>query len=320
MNYNEITGSFPSSDKKSEIYYRICTPCDMPKGIIQISHGMCEYFDRYDSFVDYFTKKGFIVCGNDHIGHGKSVKSKEDLGYFGEGNYELLAQDLYQLNRILRQKYRSLPYILLGHSMGSFVVRDYITRYPDSVDGTIICGTSGTNKAVSAGIFLCTLLSKLRGPRYRSIFVRNTAFKGYNSHFADEKDVCSWLTREPDVRLTYHEDPLCNYTFTLDGYKNMFSLLKKVSAEGWEEKVPKSMPILIISGKEDPVGNYGEGVMEVYDRLEASAVNMLKIKLYPEARHELFNERNREEVFGDVEDFVKEVIDGVLEARGYGRY
>ena len=319
MNYIETTGSFTSADKKSEIYYRICTPKDTPKGIIQISHGMCEYFNRYDTFIDYFTDKGFIVCGNDHIGHGKSVKSRDDLGYMGEGIFDCLAADLYGLNRIIRQKYRSLPYILLGHSMGSFVARDYITRYPDSIDGTVICGTSGRNKAAPAGIFLCSFLSKLRGTKHRSKFVRNIAFSGYNSHFSDEKDISSWLTRETDVRKTYLDDPFCNYTFTLDGYKNLFSLLKKVSDEGWEEKVPCSMPILLISGEEDPVGNYSKGVIEVYDRLEAKEINFLKIKLYPGARHELFHETNREEVFADVEDFANEVIEGILEARGYGR-
>lgn len=320
MNYTEIIGSFASSDEKSEIYYKICIPKDMPKGIIQISHGMCEYFDRYTDFTEYFTSRGFVVCGNDHIGHGNSAKNKDELGYFGEGNYDCLAKDLLSLNRIVRKKYRSLPYILLGHSMGSFVARDYMTRFPDSIDGVIICGTAGTNKLLPLGIFLCSLLSKLKGAYHRSNFIRKLAFKGYNSHFAEEKDICSWLTRDEEIRKGYLNDPFCNYNFTVDGYKNMFSLLKRVTAEGFEDNVPQSLPIFIVSGKDDPVGNYGEGVMELYDRLEEKEINLLKIKMYPEARHELFHENNKEEFFEDVESFAKEVIEGVLEARGYGNY
>ncbi|MBR5514857.1 MAG: lysophospholipase [Clostridia bacterium] len=319
-NYKEITGYFTSSNQRDEVYYRICITNEMPKGIIQIAHGMCEYFNRYEGLVEYFTQRGFIVCGNDHIGHANSVKSREDLGYFGKEGYNTLTEDLKLLNDIVRKKYRSLPYILLGHSMGSFVVRDYITKHPDTVDGCIICGTSGTNKALSSGIMLCSVLSRIKGEKHRSKFMRNIAFSGYNSHFKSEKDEVSWLTRERDVRCEYTKDPDCGFTFTLNGYKSLFMLLKKVSEPEWEQRVPKSLPILLIAGEDDPVGDYGKGVLEVYDRLNQQEINMLRIKLYPGARHELFNERNREEVFSDVEEFAKDVIEGVLEARGYVRF
>lgn len=319
MNYNEIRDHFTSSNERDNIYYRICTPKDMARGIIQISHGMCEYFDRYEGFIEYFTNKGFVVCGSDHIGHGNSAADKDSLGYMGENGNEYLADDLLMLNSIVRKKYRSLPYILLGHSMGSFVVRDYIMRYPDTIDGAVICGTQGSNKAVSAGIFLCNLLSLFRGKKHRSDFVRSIAFKAYNSRFKDEKDSLSWLTRVKSVREAYACDDFCNYTFTLDGFKNLFTLLKRVNEPEWEKRVPQSLPIMLIAGREDPVGNYGGGVTEVYDLLEAREVNMLEIKLYEGARHELFNEENKEEVFCDLEGFASRVIEGVLEARGYGR-
>lgn len=318
MSYTEKTGYFRSADKVSDIYYRICIPKDMPKGIIQISHGMCEYFDRYEGVIKYFTDKGFIVCGNDHIGHGKSTKDSSGLGYFGRDNYRCLAEDNKQLNEILRKTYRSLPYILLGHSMGSFVVRDYMIRFADTVDGVVICGTSGTNKATGLGILLCRFLG-LFGKKRRNKFIRSMAFKGYNSHFKDENEKNSWLTRDPAVRSVYDRDPYCNYCFTVDGYMNLLTLLKSVNADDWEEKVPKSLPILIISGEDDPVGNYGCGPAEIHEKLLQQEVNFIELILYSEARHELFNETNRVEVMEDVEKFADRVIEGVLEARGYVR-
>ena len=318
MPYTEKTGSFLSANKINNIRYRICIPSGNPKAIIQISHGMCEYFDRYENTIDYFTSKGCIVCGNDHMGHGFSVACEEDLGYFGKNTYLCFADDLYTLNKLMKNSYKALPYILIGHSMGSFIARDYIVRYPDSIDGAVICGTSGTNKGVGAGLFLSSLLTKLKGEKYRSEFLKKTAFHGYNDRFGKE-DPNSWLTRDKEVRHKYSSDPKCNFTFTVSAYNNLFSLLKKVSADDWAPAVPKSLPIFIISGEDDPVGAYSQGVREVYDKLNEQQINDLRIKLYPECRHELFNEINRTEVFNDVNGFIEDVIGGVLEVRGYGR-
>ncbi len=317
MAYTERKGSFPSVNKRSNIYYRICVPKGNAKAVVQIAHGMCEYFDRYEDTIKYLTDRGYAVCGCDHVGHGHSAENDSELGYFGADDCHCLTEDQKQLTDTTRKLFRSLPYILIGHSMGSFVARDYMARYPDSVDGVILCGTSGTNKAVGMGIFICKLLEKVKGPKHRSKFVKNLSFKGYNSRFASEKDNNSWLTRERSVREAYANDKFCNYTFTVEGYKNMFSLLKDVSDPQWEKKVPKSLPVFIISGADDPVGDYGDGVNEIYDRLNAEEINILKMRLYEDCRHELFNETNRVQVWNDVADFVDEVIDGVLAARGY---
>lgn len=314
----EKTGSYLSANKKCNIRYRICLPEDNAKGIIQIVHGMCEYFDRYEEAIEYFTSKGFVVCGNDHIGHGYSAATEEELGYFGTEDFHCPADDLKTLNDILRKTYRSLPYILFGHSMGSFVVRDYITRYPETVDGCIICGTSGSNKAVGMGLKLASIIGRLKGDRHRSSFLRKLSFSGYNKRFKAEDDPNSWLTREPLVREKYAGDKFCSYTFTVNGYKNMFGLLKSVSGQEWAQRVPLSLPIFVIAGRDDPVGNYGAGCDEVFDLLNDREVCMLKYKLYDNARHELFNESNRYEVYEDVAGFCDEVIEGVIEARRYG--
>lgn len=314
----EKTGTFLSANKESNIRYRICLPDGNAHGIIQISHGMCEYFDRYEDTIKYFTDNGFVVCGNDHMGHGYSAEDENDLGYFGIDTWRCFADDLKQLNEIVRKSYRSLPYILWGHSMGSFVVRDYITRYASTIDGCIICGTSGTNKAVGAGIAICSLLQKIKGEKYRSDFVKKLSFSGYNKLFASEKDSHSWLTRERSVRDKYRNDKFCNFTFTVSGYKNMFSLLKEVSSEEWASRVPLSLPIFLISGRDDPVGANGKGVDEVFDRLNDREICLLKYKLYDGCRHEIHNETNRDEVWSDIKSFCDEVIEGVIEARKYG--
>ncbi len=313
-------GSFLSSNGVSNIAYRICMPDGNARGIIQISHGMCEYFDRYEDSIKYFTDNGFVVCGCDHMGHGGSVASEEDLGYFGTEDYRHLADDQKKLTDLVRRSYRSLPYILFGHSMGSFVARDYISRYHSSIDGCIICGTSGSNSAVGMGITLCSLIKKLKGERYRSKLIKNISFNGYNKLFKRENDSVSWLTRDAEVREKYRNDPKCSYVFTVSAYKTMFELLRQVTSEEWARTVPLSLPVYIISGRDDPVGNYGKGVDEVFDRLNACELNFLKYKIYDDCRHELFNETNREEVWEDVKSFCDEVIEGVLEARGYGVY
>ena len=314
----EKTGKFPSANGLYDISYHICLPEGNAKGIFHISHGMCEYFKRYSETIEHFTSRGFVVVGCDHMGHGESISSDDDLGYFGKDSYHCFADDLKTLNDIVRKTYRSLPYILLGHSMGSFVVRDYITRYSDSIDGCILCGTAGSNKALKAGLTLCSIIEKLKGDRYRSKMIRNIAFGSYNKRFKAEKDLVSWLTREKSVRDKYKKDKYCTFTFTVSGFKNMFSLLGEVTSKEWASKVPLSLPVYIISGRDDPVGGYGKGTDEVFDSLNECELNFLKYKLYDDCRHELFSEINKEEAWEDVIKFCDEVIEGVLEARGYG--
>ncbi len=314
MAYTKTTGSFLSGDQKTNCAYYVYTPEQNPRAILQICHGMCEYVERYEELASYLTEKGFIVCGEDHLGHGNTA-APEDYGYFGAEGYEGLIKNVETLKCIMRKRYRSLPYILLGHSMGSFIARQYVIDYPDGVDALVICGTNGGDQPIGAGIALTSLLSKLRGERYRSELVRSIAFKGYNSHFKSENDHYSWLSRDRENREKYAADPRCAFTFTLNGYLNMFRLLKAVSSEEWANEVPKGLPILIISGSEDPVGSYGEGVKLIYDRLNAAEICNLKIKLYEGARHEILQEINREEVFADLAEWMEETVEGIREAR-----
>jgi len=307
-------GFFKSCDKTHEIHYTVWEGDGHARAVVQIAHGMCEYGGRYEKFADFLCENGIVVCALDHLGHGKSVVDKSELGYFGgKGSHRFLADDQDALRVLMRKKYRRLPYVIFGHSMGSFVVRDYIARYSDNIDGAVICGTAGTNKMVGMGIKLADLICLFRGRKYRSQMLRNLAFKQYNSRFDPSEGDLAWLTRDGEQRNAYQSDELCGFCFTAGGYGEMFRLLKGVSGPEWAAEVPRSLPIYIIAGAEDPVGDYAEGVKEVWGLLDDRELCNLDIKIYDGMRHEILNELGREEVMEDVLDFVLRVADGVVE-------
>lgn len=311
---NERSGRFHSSDGVHEIFYRVWEPSETPRAILQISHGMCEHIDRYDGFARFLCERGIVVCANDHIGHGKSVNAESELGYFGgKGSISHLADDLDLLRAEMRKKYRLLPYVLLGHSMGSFVCRDYMVRFGQNLDGAIICGTAGTNKLIGTAIALSAAICKLRGRTHRSEFLRNLAFKGYNKDFPGDGEN-AWLCRDPEIRAAYDADPLCGFCFTAGGYNEMFRLLKSVSGPEWAANVPQSLPVFVIAGAVDPVGAKGDGPREVYQLLCDRELSDVDCKIYLDMRHEILNETGKEEVMGDVADWVLRVADGAAEA------
>lgn len=305
--------TIPSNDGIHELNYAVWETAELPRAILQISHGMCEHIERYDEFAEYLASRGIVVCALDHLGHGKSVKDEGELGYFGEkGSHRFLAADQDALRAQLRKKYRRLPYVMLGHSMGSFVVRDYIARYAQNIDGAIICGTAGTNKAVGMGIKLADLICLLRGRKHRSEMLKGIAFKGYNDRFPGQGEL-AWLSSDPEVREKYDADPLCGYTFTAGGYAEMFRLLASVSGPAWAEKLPLSLPVLVIAGGQDPVGDYANGPREVYGLLDDRELCDISIRIYEQMRHEILNEPERALVYEDVLGFIERVAVGAVE-------
>ncbi len=316
MGYCKTEGSFLSADNKTQVRYYRYTPEGNPLAILQISHGMCEYLERYETegFIEALTDQGIVVCGNDHLGHGKTAVSREDLGYFED--YRHLVADLHTLNGILRKTYPRLPYVLMGHSMGSFLARSYMVTY-DDVDGVIVCGTSAANQPQGLAKALASGIAGLRGSHYRSSLLYNLSFAGYNKAFTAEKDGNSWLSAIPEVRRRYEADPLCGFVFTATAYRELFRLLGDISSEEWAASVPQSLPVFIISGDADPLGEGGEGIREVYARLEDRELNELRMKLYPGGRHEIHNDRCRNEVVTDIVAWIKEVAEGVVACRSY---
>ncbi len=316
MSYIKTEGTFLSADQKTEVHYYRYLPEGNPIAILQISHGMCEHIGRYEmeGFVSALTAQGIVVCGNDHLGHGLTAPAVSELGFFED--YRDLVEDLHTLNGIMRKTYPRLPYILFGHSMGSFVARAYMVTY-SSLDGVILCGTSAGNQPLGLAKALASMIRALRGDHHQSKLLRELSFAGYNKAFAAEKDEHSWLCAIPAVRERYRVDTRSDFTFTATGYRELFKLLAFVSSDTWATEVPLSLPVFLIAGDADPVGENGEGVKEVYTRLEDHEMNELKMKLYSGGRHEIHNDTCREEVMNDIVAWIREVAEGVVACRSY---
>ncbi len=298
--YNTKKIRFPSADGKRYVTGWIYTPMVEPVGILQICHGMCEYIGRYQRFIEDMLAKGYIVCGHDHIGHGDSSEP-EDYGYFGpKEGHKNLVQDLHTMTGLVKEDHPDLPCFLFGHSMGSFVTRLYLSKYAYELSGVIICGTGGPNPMSNLGIPVCRLVAKVRGDRHRSKLLDRLAFGSFNKKFVPQRTDKDWLTRDESIVDQYRQDKKCMFLFTASGYEELSKLSKKANHADWYKSLDRALPMLLISGDMDPVGNYGSGVKTVYQRLKEVGVSDVTMKLYPDARHELMNEINYEEVFQDV--------------------
>ncbi len=308
-NYILAHGEYPSADGRSTVAYYCFVPArKRPHAIVQICHGMREYVMRYEPLADYLSGLGYVVCGNDHTGHGKTAADADDFGFTGGAN--VMVEDVSALSWRMRDEYPGLPLVLLGHSMGSFVARLYATRYPGQADGLVIVGTGGPDNPTGMGKLLARLTAKLRGERYRSKLITQIAFGSYNKRVPREKgktrSPSSWLSRDEAVVKAYDEDEYCSYIFTAKGYYDLFDLIGRVSQREWAYRLPRTLPVLLLSGEEDPVGGYGRGVKKVYERLLDAHMTDVRMLLYAGARHEVFNETNRESVFRDLSQWLSE--------------
>ena len=293
--------NFPSANGKDTVtgYYYTCADTK-PRCILQISHGMCEYIGRYDDFAAFMAKHGFVVCGNDHLGHGATSGEGID-GYFDEKDgRKYVLRDLHRMNSLAGKAYPGLPIILLGHSMGSFFARLYAATYPETLQGLIISGTGGPNPLGDVGLLLTSLIAKIKGPQYRSRMIHNLAFGTYLKQVEAPKTQYDWISRDDEIVRKYNVDPKCTFMFTVSAFHELMATLKAVSTQKWADKINKSMPVFIFSGDKDPVGGYGKGVQTVVRMLQTAGVLHLSYKLYPGGRHEMLNETNRTEVYGDV--------------------
>ena len=307
MNYKKTTGTFLSSDGINAIAYYVYEPMGEIKGMMQISHGMCEYIERYEPHIEYFTKHGYLVFGNDHLGHKGSVSSKDQLGYMGKKDgWKHMVEDVHTLSLMMKETYKELPLCLFGHSMGSFIARAVIGYYGSDYDRAIICGTGGKNKMANMGLKLIHLTRAIKGDRTRSKFLTALSFGNYNSKYENVRTDFDWLTRDENVVNEYMKDEYCMFMFTAAAYEDLISVLKHVNEDEWYDSVPEQLPIFLISGDMDPVGGWSEGVKEVDERLRKRPHAVYKMKLYKDMRHELLNEVGREEVYEDILNFLAE--------------
>ena len=307
---NDIT--FLSSNKKTNIHAIICQPKNGQfTRIIQIIHGLCEYIERYLPFIEYLETKGFIVVGHDHLGHGQSIKSPDDLGYFGEPNpSDLLIQDIHSLRKIIVKKYPKLPYFMCGHSMGSYLLRQYICTYSKGLAGIIILGTGYMSPCESLlALGFINVLSCFKGIKHKSNLTKKISFElgPYSKYDHQKKDLNnSWISRDPEIVKKYYEDKNCQFDFTLNGYYGLVQSIRYSCDPSNVAKIKKDIPILFVSGDCDPVGNNGEGVRKSYEIMKLIGSVDVSMKLFMGCRHEVLNELNKDEVYEYILNWINE--------------
>lgn len=304
-----LTGHFDSSDGKSKIAYRIREPEGDVRGVVQISHGMAEHISRYAPFADYLAQRGFVCGGNDHLGHGDSCPDTEDLGFFSEADgVRKVISDLHSMTEILKEKYPDKPIFLLGHSMGSFLARLYLSNYAEDLTGAIVMGTAGPGSPVGLALWLCGIVSAFRGDMHRSKFINKIAFGSYNKKIKNPQSPFDWLSKDRDEVAKYDADPLCGFGFTVSGFRDLFSMIGECNTAEWAATVPTDLPVLVVSGADDPVGNYGAGPAKVAGMLGAAGSVGVTLKLFPGDRHEILNETDRDDVFSYISGWLEECL------------
>lgn len=298
---------FDSRDNDTKLHaVRWMPDSENVAGIVQIVHGMAEYVERYEELAAYLTDRNFVVTGEDHLGHGKSVPEGGQQGYFCEQDpATVVVRDVHRLKKMTQELYPGVPYFILGHSMGSFIARNYICRYGTGIDGALILGTG----MQSAGLLLASktvaaIEGAFRGQRHVSRMMDKAAFGAYNRRIAEKRTDYDWLSRDEERVDAYIADPDCGFVFTVNGFKTLFELISRAKKPENLRKIPAELPIFMASGAEDPVGNYGKGVEKAYRSLQGVGVRDLTLKLYPEDRHELMNEPDREQVMADIAEWL----------------
>ena len=304
--------SFPSKDGAHKSHVSLWTPSGAgPRAVVQIVHGVAEYAGRYDDFARYLADRGFVVCGEDHLGHGKTVDDGK-YGYFGKKDgWTLVTADVRQLRVLMGERYPGLPYFLLGHSMGSFLARTYLCRYPGTVDGCILSGTGQEKPAlVAAGKAVASAICALRGPETVSPLIDKLSLGAYNEQFKPNRTTADWICRDEAVVDKYLKDPFCTFKPTAGMFRDMMGGLQYIAGEEGLSRMDPRTPVYLFSGDQDPVGSNGEGVRKVYGFFQSHGTADLTMKLYPGGRHEMLNEINKGEVYADVLAWLEQHLPG----------
>ena len=284
-----------------EIHYCRWTPAGEVKAVVQIVHGIAEFVERYDAFANYLTSLGYLVVAEDHMGHGQSINGDGIQGYF-HGGWFCGVADTYQLLTDTKQAYPEVPYILFGHSMGSFMARTILCKYPDSgISGAVICGTGWQPTfALPAVIKAVDAVCKKNGETNPSEMLQKMVFGSYNSRVEHKRTDFDWLTRDPKIVDAYIDHPLCGFTASCGLLREMMKGICYVQQPDNLAQMKKDLPIFFIAGGDDPVGPYGKGVEKAAAAYRKAGMTDVSVRIYPLCRHEILNEINKEEIFADV--------------------
>lgn len=303
--------TFPSATGTGEICVSTWIPdTGAVRGVLQITHGMAEHIQRYAPFAQFLNEHGYVVVGQDQAGHGRSVIEGGIYGYFGEANgWTALVEDMRDVYRQTKAAYPDVPYVLMGHSMGSFLARTYAARYGEDMDAFIFSGTAGKNPALPIAKLIAAWQCR-KNAKAPSKTLDSLAFGAYAKAVPNAKTAFDWLSHDEAVVDAYVKDPECGFVFTAAAFRDLFDGLMEISAKDWPEKVALK-PILILSGAEDPVGGNGKGVQEVADTL-IRAGRDVELKLYAGGRHEMLNELERQAVYQDILAFLDKVVQSAV--------
>ncbi len=301
-----MTEFYLDSAGKGKIHCGSWEPEGELRAIVQIVHGIAEHIGRYDEFARFLNAHGILVVAEDHMGHGGSVSDGCIEGYF-YGGWDAVVKDVYALTKRTRQLWPNVPYFILGHSMGSFLTRTYLFRYPDSgISGAIISGT-GWQKPVmlTIGIGVCDMESKRFTDTGRSPLIQSLIFGAYNRQFPDARTPNDWICSVPEVVDAYEADPKCGFVPTIGLARDMLLGIRMIQKRANLEKMKKDLPVFFFAGAHDPVGASGKGVERTAKEFKKAGMKDVACKLYPEGRHEMLNESNKQEVFSDILDWLE---------------
>lgn len=308
MEYTKIVKKVSSPVDGLKLDLLLLVPRETPKGILQIHHGMAEYKERYLPFMEYFAQAGYVAAIHDCRGHGKSIRAKADLGYMYGGGADALVEDTSAITRMLKEEWPGLPLILLGHSMGSMVVRCFAKKYDDLLDLLVVCGSPSKNPGAKTGIMLAQLQEKIYGARHISHFLELISLGSYSAKFGREGSRFAWCCSDEQVVREYEASELCGFTFSVDADKALFTLMDETYREsGWKMSHPE-LPVLFIGGYEDPCIGGARKYAQAVQTMRRVGYMDTKGKLYPSMRHEILNEREKEKVYKDVRKYIEKKL------------
>ena len=277
--------------------------------MIQILHGIAEYVERYDDFANYLNRLGYLVVAEDHMGHGKSISKETTQGYF-TGGWFAAVSDSYRLLELTKEEFPDIPYVLFGHSMGSFMARTILAKYPDSgISAAVICGTGWMSPAVlQMGKAACQLICKTKGEKTADKKLNDLVFSGYNNRVEHPRTTHDWLSRDNRCVDAYVADPLCGFVPTAGLLRDMLTGILHIQKKQTLEAMNKTLPVFFIAGGDDPVGGYGKGVRMAAQAFRDAGMETVDERIYPLCRHEILNELNREEVWEDVAQWLEKQL------------